>query len=210
MRQSWIPLLALLTLTLPGNAQENPGNAGHVQQDSSAIQQENSGIRHDSSDVRSEDPGLQRDSSTMQRDSTSFRKEFREETGLEAPGDYLADSLQPSGSDTSYFSAGNPEYNLIQAADYGQVGVVRMLLDRGVDADARTDEGVTPLMYASQNGDTAVMACLIRHGADVNARPDNEVTPLISATRKEMPISHAVLPSRGSRISSTGTACTRE
>jgi ankyrin repeat protein len=98
--------------------------------------------------------------------------------------DYLADTLPIAAFDTSYFSAGDPENNLIVASDYGQVEVVRMLVERGINVDAANGEGVTPLMYASQNGDTAIMAYLITHGADVNARPFNQVTPLIGATRR--------------------------
>jgi ankyrin repeat protein len=98
--------------------------------------------------------------------------------------DYLADTLPIAEFDTSYFSAGDPEYNLILASDYGQIKVVRMLVDRGINVDATTSEGVTPLMYASQNGDTAIMAYLIARGADVNAKPYNDVTPLIGATRR--------------------------
>ncbi len=96
---------------------------------------------------------------------------------------YLADSAGLAGIDTSYFLPGDPEFNLIRAADNGQLEVVKMLLERGIFVDASTYEGVTSLMYASQNGDTAVMKCLIAQGANVNARPDNEVTPLTGAVR---------------------------
>ena len=57
------------------------------------------------------------------------------------------------------------------------------LVERGVDVDAITVEGITPLMYASQNGYIEIMEYLISKGADVNATPYNNVTPLIGAVR---------------------------
>lgn len=96
---------------------------------------------------------------------------------------YEADSAGIAKFDTSYFLPGDPELNLIRAAEFGQEEVVRMLVDRGLDVDASTVEGVTPLMYASQSGDLEIMKCLIGKGADVNASPQNKVTPLIGATR---------------------------
>jgi ankyrin repeat protein len=96
---------------------------------------------------------------------------------------YLADSVRIADFDTSYFLPGDPEYNLIRAAEFGQFEVVRVMIERGINVDARTSQDVTPLMYASQNGDTEIVKYLIGKGADVNARPDNRVTPLIGASR---------------------------
>lgn len=98
-------------------------------------------------------------------------------------GEYLADTIPFTGADTSYFLSGDPEFNLIRATEFGQLEVVKMLVERGVDADAETYEGVTPLMFASQNGDIEIMKYLMAHGANVNARPFNDVTPLIGAVR---------------------------
>jgi ankyrin repeat protein len=186
MRNSWLLLITMLILPVRGFAQENPDNEAGVQTDSTTVQRDNASI--------------QTDTASAQQDSSAVLHEMQELSGPEGPGAYLADTLPVGAWDTSYFSAGDPEYNLLQAADYGQAGVVRMLLDRGIDPDARTDEGVTPLMYASQNGDTAVMDCLIRFGADVNAKPDNEVTSLISATRKDQYEAVRLLLKSGAKV----------
>ncbi len=85
--------------------------------------------------------------------------------------------------DTASSLEGDREFNLIRAADNGQLDIVKFLVERGVDVDATTVEGVTPLMYASQNGNTEVMEYLIGKGADVNATPYNNVTSLIGAVR---------------------------
>jgi ankyrin repeat protein len=86
-------------------------------------------------------------------------------------------------SDTAASLDGDREFNLIQAADRGQLNIIKLLVERGVDVDATSVDGVTPLMYASQNGYTEIMEYLISKGADVNATPDNDVTPLIGAVR---------------------------
>jgi ankyrin repeat protein len=98
---------------------------------------------------------------------------------MEGIGDYWV-TAQP---DTSASLEGDPEFNLIRAADNDQLEIVKFLVEKGVDVDAATVDGVTPLMYASQNGYVEIMGYLISHGADVNAAPNNGVTPLIGAVR---------------------------
>jgi ankyrin repeat protein len=98
---------------------------------------------------------------------------------MEGIGDYRVTILP----DTAASLEGDREFNLIRAADNGQLEIVKFLVEKGVDVDAATQEGVTPLMYASQNGYTEMMEYLIGKGADVNATPYNDVTPLIGAVR---------------------------
>lgn len=100
-------------------------------------------------------------------------------------GEYLADSIPIAGIDTSYFLSGDPEYNLIIASESGQFEIVKLLVERGINVDASTYDGVTPLMFAAQNGDIDIMNYLIAQGANVNAKPNNDVTALISAVRSE-------------------------
>lgn len=100
-------------------------------------------------------------------------------TPMEGIGDYKV-VVQ---ADTSASLLGDRAFNLIQAADKGQLKIVKFLVEKGVDVDATTVDGVTPLMYASQNGNTEIIEYLISQGADVNATPDNNVTALIGAVR---------------------------
>ncbi len=99
------------------------------------------------------------------------------------PMEGLGDYKVVVQSDTAASLSGDREFNLIRAADNGQLEIVKFLIERGVDVDATTVDGVTPLMYASQNGYTEIMEYLISKGADVNATPDNNVTSLIGAVR---------------------------
>jgi ankyrin repeat protein len=72
---------------------------------------------------------------------------------------------------------------LFEAADKGSVDSVVDLLLKGANVNAKTSDGVTPLMFASQNGHLEVVKILLFNGADVNASPDDGATALIAATR---------------------------
>lgn len=113
---------------------------------------------------------------------------------------YLADSVAIAAPDTSYFTSGDPELNLVRAAEFGQMEVVKMLVERGIDVDASSYEGVTPLMYAAQNGDIKIINYLIGKGADVNARPENKVTALMGAVRTEQYEAVDLLLASGARV----------
>ncbi len=64
-------------------------------------------------------------------------------------------------------------YQLLYAADAGEVEQVRVALLNGAPVDFSTPEGVTSLMYASAAGYVDVANVLIEMGADVNAKPFN-------------------------------------
>jgi len=70
---------------------------------------------------------------------------------------------------------------LLEAARRGQVNRVRVILDRGVAVDEKTEGEVTALMVASVNGQVEVVKVLIERGADVNARNKRGITPLLAA-----------------------------
>ena len=67
---------------------------------------------------------------------------------------------------------------LALAAASGQVGRVRELVAAGVDPNARGDQGVTPLLWATRIGNAAGMAALMRAGADPTLADDDGRTPL--------------------------------
>jgi ankyrin repeat protein len=70
---------------------------------------------------------------------------------------------------------------LTVAAEHGQLGVMRLLVQRGANIDAR-DWGRTALHYAADYGHEEVVAFLLEKGAQASTRDDNNVTPLMLAS----------------------------
>lgn len=63
----------------------------------------------------------------------------------------------------------NPD-DLMQAILAGALHRVRVVIDYGVDVNARGDLEMTPLMVAAQGGQIDVVSYLLKHGADVHAQ----------------------------------------
>ena len=59
---------------------------------------------------------------------------------------------------------------LLSAADAGDTDRLVNALRRGADPNARTMNGLTPLMLAANKGHEEAVALLLRRGADINAR----------------------------------------
>jgi hypothetical protein len=75
--------------------------------------------------------------------------------------------------------------SLHEASKNGHVGIVRLLIEHGVDVHARDQSQSTPLHLASSswwNADT--MQLLIKHGANVHARDQSQSTPLHLASSR--------------------------
>ena len=89
----------------------------------------------------------------------------------------------PFRVDTSYFSDESDGFNLILAAEQGDLVAMEILLRRGADVTETTWDGVTALMYAAAAGDVEAVGLLLEHGAEVNKVPDNGMTALIGAVR---------------------------
>ncbi|MBI4649313.1 MAG: ankyrin repeat domain-containing protein [Bacteroidia bacterium] len=89
---------------------------------------------------------------------------------------------------------------LIIAADEGDAEKVFELLDKGVDVNSKTYEGVTPLMYAAQNGYLDIVKILVLNGASINMKPYNGITALISATQANRDTIIEYLLKKGAKI----------
>ena len=70
---------------------------------------------------------------------------------------------------------------LMCAALDGRTAVVKALLDKGADVNARDKEGRTALMFAVINLHRDAVRVLVERGANVNARADDGGTALIFA-----------------------------
>jgi ankyrin repeat protein len=67
------------------------------------------------------------------------------------------------------------------AVSYGQTNAVKLLLDKGADADARNYWLQTPLHVAASLGSIEVVRVLVAGGADLNAQGSGGYTPLDEA-----------------------------
>ena len=67
---------------------------------------------------------------------------------------------------------------IYDAARNGDLAGVQAELDKGMDVNAKTDYGMTPLHFAAYSGHKEIAELLIAEGADVNAKNDNGWTPL--------------------------------
>lgn len=72
---------------------------------------------------------------------------------------------------------------LLQAAYEGNESDLVFAIKHGADVNCRTDEGITPLMYASQNGFTDLVKILVYNGANINLKPGNGIGALMAAVQ---------------------------
>ncbi|KJR87190.1 ankyrin repeat protein [Sporothrix schenckii 1099-18] len=77
----------------------------------------------------------------------------------------------------------NPKYftGLIVASYFGHNSVVKLLLEKRADVEAKDNDGRTPLSHAAQGGHEAVARLLLEKGAGVEAKDNDGLTPLSSA-----------------------------
>ena len=74
-------------------------------------------------------------------------------------------------------------YGLLMAANADQVGIARVLMDKGIPVDARARDKTTPLMIAAAGGHLETVKLLIGRGAGVNLQDDQGDTALMAAVR---------------------------
>ncbi|KAG8526619.1 uncharacterized protein KY384_008820 [Bacidia gigantensis] len=83
-----------------------------------------------------------------------------------------ASSSNPSDTDASSTSGRGGWTPLLRAAEKGQEGIVRLLLDRGADIEAGNPTSRTALACATENQHEAVVDLLLSRGADVDAEDE--------------------------------------
>lgn len=95
---------------------------------------------------------------------------------------------------------------LIDYVDSNNVEAVKYLLLKGADPNTRTQEGVTPLMFASQNGNYAIAKLLLESGANANSRPWDGNTALHAAVRSNCDSIAELLLVNGAEVNARNTS----
>jgi ankyrin repeat protein/serine/threonine protein kinase len=78
----------------------------------------------------------------------------------------------------------NWDYELLEAAEYGDLIKVRIALKKGANPNARRFNGETPLHNAAQKGHVEIVKLLLKRGANPNAKDNYGWTPLHIAAQK--------------------------
>jgi ankyrin repeat protein len=78
---------------------------------------------------------------------------------------------------------------LFYAIDWGLLHMVKFLIDKGANVNARTWHGYSPLHMAagSHENSLQMVRLLVKHGADINAAAMNQTTVLESAVQSDNP-----------------------
>ncbi|KFZ11721.1 hypothetical protein V501_04594 [Pseudogymnoascus sp. VKM F-4519 (FW-2642)] len=91
------------------------------------------------------------------------------------------------GADVHISSGYEARTALHQAAIGGRPKIIRFLIQKGVDVNARDWEGRTPLHFAADNGHIAAIRLLCENGADIDAQDELGYTPLHLLVMKRKP-----------------------
>lgn len=83
--------------------------------------------------------------------------------------------------DTSYFRAGDDDWNLVESVIKGNPEALMLLLKRGADPNAKAEGGKTALMFAAESGNILLVKILVLNGADPDLTYLEDTTPLLIA-----------------------------
>lgn len=80
-----------------------------------------------------------------------------------------------------FFKKKSDDQKLLEAAQTGDIGAIKALLDAGANVDARNDTGETAVRLATMNNQTEAVRILLEAGANPNIQTIHGNTPLIWA-----------------------------
>lgn len=71
----------------------------------------------------------------------------------------------------------------LASIEYGNLEMIKYLLEKGADINVKNEDGSTALMTASMYGNLEIIKYLIENGADINAKDNDGSTALIYASK---------------------------
>lgn len=83
--------------------------------------------------------------------------------------------------DTSFFRAGDDDWNLVESVLNGNPEALMLLLKRGADPNAKAEGGMTALMFAAESGNLLLVRMLVLNGADPDLTHMEDTSPLLIA-----------------------------
>ena len=95
--------------------------------------------------------------------------------------DLLILLILPAALTVGVAATASADLRLVNAAAARDTGLVRALLDEGVDVNAARADGATALLWLAHWDDAEAVELLLRAGAHVNAADDHGMTPLARA-----------------------------
>ena len=90
--------------------------------------------------------------------------------------------------------------SLLQAIWKGDILAVKELVEKGVDPNAQTKLGISPLHMAAKKQETEITSLLLAKGADLNAGDQKGKTPLMEAASAGQSANAEVLLSAGAKV----------
>ena len=109
-------------------------------------------------------------------------------------------SGQTAGGQKMASPSGEGLGSLLQAIWKGDILAVKEMVDKGIDPNAQTKLGISPLHMAAKKQETEITSLLIAKGADVNAGDQHGKTPLMEAASAGQSANVKVLLSAGANI----------
>ena len=97
----------------------------------------------------------------------------RAEMGDEQAVRLFLDAGMDPNTNSWFIGSGGAGYGmtpLMAASMNGKTGIVKILLDRGADVNAKNQWGETALIFAARGGHTELAKTLLDRGADINAQ----------------------------------------
>ena len=113
---------------------------------------------------------------------------------------HVKNGIEPAEEELDATTINQRRKLFVRECSYGNIGIVKEMLHKGVEVDARDSLQATGLIMASRNGLLQIVLLLVDNGADVNAEDRGFSPPLYYASKRGRLDVVKVLISRGANV----------